>query len=102
MFNYKNNPTLHTFEISADGGSTWTTQFMTFIDAVNEVNLGHIVKFKVLHKCANCGALVFVEYDSNGNYEHMSEYCECKSKFYPHFSNEPTLSEFVQMFNNTK
>lgn len=98
MFNYKDNSRAYFFEISADGGNTWTRQCMTYPEAVIEFTMGHIVKFKVMQKCETCGALFYVEYCSDGTYEYMSDVCECESEFHPYYSNRPTLSEFMQMF----
>ena len=32
------------FDISADGGKTWTTQWLTIREAESEIRHGHIVK----------------------------------------------------------
>lgn len=98
MFDYKNDTKLYPFEISADGGNTWTRQLMTYLEVVNEFAMGHIIKFKVMQKCENCGALFYVEYYSDGTYEYMNDVCECESEFHPYYSNNPTLSEFMLMF----
>lgn len=98
MFDYKNDARLYPFEISADNGNTWTRQLMTYLEAVNEFKIGHIVKFKVMQECEDCGALFYIEYSTNGSYEYMNDACECEAEFHPYNSNEPTLSEFVQMF----
>lgn len=98
MFNYKDNTRLQPFEISADGGNTWTNQMISYSDAVNEVAMGHVVKHKVMQECESCGALFYVEHCSNGTYEYMNDVCECESEFHPYFFNEPTLSEFMSMF----
>ena len=98
MLDYKNDAKLYPFEISADNGNTWTRQLMTYLEAVNEFKIGHIVKFKVMQECENCGALFYIEYSTNRSYEYMNDVCECEAEFHPYNSNEPTLSEFVQMF----
>ncbi len=100
MFNYKNNLRTYPFEISADNGNTWTRQLMTYLEAVNEVSMGHIVKHKVMQRCESCGALFYVEYYSDGKYEYMNDVCECEAEFHPHFSDTPTLMEFMGMFEN--
>lgn len=99
MFDYKNDTKLYPLEISADGGNTWTRQLMTYLEAVNEFAMGHIVKFKVMQKCETCGALFYVKYYSDGTYEYMNDVCECESEFHPYYSNNPTLSEFMSMFD---
>ena len=98
MFNYKDDTKLKTFDISADGGHTWTTQLISYLEAADEVAMGHIVKRAVMQECEACGALFYVKYCSNGTYEYMNDVCECESEFHPHFSNDPTLSEFMSMF----
>ena len=98
MFDYKNDVKLYPFEISADGGNTYTRQLMTYLEAVNEFKVGHIVKFKVMQECEDCGALFYIEYSTDGSYEYMNDACECEAEFHPYYSNEPALSEFVQMF----
>ena len=100
MIDYKNDKRLRPFEISADHGQSWTRQLLTYQDAINEFKMGHTVKLKVMQKCEQCGALFWVEYAANGSYEYMNDACECAAEFHPHFSNEPTLSEFVQMFRS--
>ena len=98
MLDYKNSTKLYPFEISADHGNTWTKQLMTYLEAVNEFKIGRIVKFKVMQECEDCGALFYTEYSTDGTYEYMNDVCECDSEFRPHFSNDPTLSEFMSMF----
>lgn len=99
MHNYKTDKRLYPFEISADGGNTWTRQLMTYLEAVNEFKIGHNVKFRVMQECEGCGALFYVEYFTDGSYEYVYEVCDCEAEFHPyHSANEPTLSEFVQMF----
>lgn len=98
MFDYKNDIKLYPFEISADDGKSQTRQLMTYLEAVSEFKIGHIVKFKVMQKCEGCGALFYIEYSTDGSYEYMNDTCECEAEFHPYNSNEPTLSEFVQMF----
>lgn len=97
MFNYKDNTRLQPFEISADGGNTWTNQLMSYVEAANEIAMGRVIRRKVMQKCERCGALFYVEYCSNGTYEYLNDVCECESEFYPYFSNEPTISEFMLM-----
>ena len=100
MFTYKNNSKLYPFDISADGGNTWTRQLMTYLDVVSEVAMGHIVKYGVMQKCESCGALFYVTYCSDGTYEYMNDVCDCESEFHPYHSDEPTLSEFMSMFKS--
>lgn len=75
MFDYKNDVKLYPFEISADNGNTWTRQLMTYLEAVNEFKIGHIVKFKVMQECEDCGALFYIEYSTDGSYEYMNDAC---------------------------
>lgn len=100
MFNPNNNLRLCIFSISADGGSTWTEQFMTYNEVANEFAMGHIVKHKVMQRCEGCGALFYAEYCSDGTYEYMNDVCDCESEFHPYYSNEPSLSEFMFVFKN--
>ena len=98
MFNCKDNTRLQPFEISADGGNTWTNQLMSYVDAANEIAMGRVIRRKVMQQCESCGALFYVKYYSNGTYEYMNDVCECESEFCPYSSNEPTISEFMLMF----
>lgn len=97
MIDYKNNQRLRHFEISADGGNTWTYQIMTYQEAANEVIMGRIVKHRVMQKYQSCGALFYVAYRSDGTYEYMNDACDCESEFRTYSPDEPSLSEFMSM-----
>lgn len=99
MFNYKTDTKLHPFEITADGGKTWTRQLMTYSEAVDEYKMGHLIALKVLQKCENCGAAFFVEYFPSGVYAYMNDVCECEAEYHPYYTHEPTLAEFKNMFD---
>ena len=89
---------LRPFEISADGGQSWTSQLMTYEDARNEYRMGHIVRHRVLQRCTECGALFYIMYDSRGTYEYVNDVCDCEVTFFVEDENEMSVSEFMNWF----
>ena len=79
---------LKPFEISVDGGKTWTEQLMTYEYARNEYRMGRIVRHRVLQRCTECGALFYTMYDSRGTYEYVNDVCDCEAEFSLYNDNE--------------
>lgn len=94
--NYMIDTRLHKFQISADGGKTWTEQYLTYREAAAEYQKGHIVKYTVLQECMRCGKTFHVTYCSDNTYTYdCGEYpCLCEDIFFPHYEDEPTMGEF--------
>lgn len=89
---------LRPFEISADGGQSWTSQLMTCEGARNEYHMGRIVKHRVLQRCTECGALFYIMYDSRGTYEYMNDVCGCEAEFSLYDDSEMSVSAFMNWF----
>lgn len=89
---------LKPFEISADGGQSWTSQLMTYEEARNEYRMGRIIRHCVLQRCNVCRALFCIMYDSRGTYEYMTDVCDCEAEFSLYDDNEMSLSEFMNWF----
>lgn len=92
--NYMTDTRLHIFHISADGGETWTTQWLTYREAAAEYQKGNAVKHSVLQECCNCEKLFRVTYHSNGSYTYDETPCRCEDTFFPYYEDDPSLGEF--------
>lgn len=91
------NSNLHLFDISADNGATWTSQYMTYDEAKIEYTKGHIIKFQAMQECNGCGKTFHIEYDSNGCYEYMTDVCGCEGTGFSPAENVPSISEWLEL-----
>lgn len=96
MFRPYTDTTLRKFDISADGGQTWTTQWMTFSEMKAEFQrYNFAIYYDVLQSCDKCGTLFHLYYNTTDNHTAYWNKCDCEAEFHPYSPDQPTFSEFM-------
>lgn len=97
MFRPYTDTTLRKFDISADGGESWTTQWMTFSEMKTEFQrYNFLIHYDVLQRCDKCGTLFHLYYNTADNHTAYWNKCGCESDFHPYSPDQPTFAEFME------
>lgn len=97
MFRPYTDTTLRKFDISADGGQTWTTQWMTFSEMKAEFQrYNFTIYYDVLQRCDKCGTLFHFYYNTADNHTAYWNKCDCEAEFHPYSPDQPTFAEFME------